>query len=71
MYRMVMNSKKKGSVMRVSSKRALPPLKLPFEYCYTPELRVLNFAAEGLPCIPLLGLTRIGMGALLAMFRIR
>ena len=62
MYRMVMNSKKKGSVMRVSSKRALPPLKLPFEYCDTPELRVLNFAAEGLPCIPVLGLTRIGMG---------
>lgn len=38
------------------------PLKLPFEYCDTPELRVLDLTADGIPCIPVLGLTRIGRG---------
>ena len=47
---------------RAFSKRALPPLKLPFGYCDTPELRVFNLANEGMPCIPVLGLTRIGKG---------
>ena len=37
-----------------------PPLKLPFDYCDTPELRVLDLTADGIPCIPVLGLTRIG-----------
>ena len=37
-------------------------LKLPFEYCDTPELRVLDLTADGIPCIPVLGLTRIGKG---------
>ena len=53
---------KRKSRTRAVSKRALPPLKLPFEYCDTPELRVFNFADEGMPCIPVLGLTRIGKG---------
>ena len=48
--------------MRGSGKRMLAPLKFPFEYCDTPELRVLNLADEGMPCIPVLGLTRIGKG---------
>ena len=52
----------RGSQAHASRKRALPPLKLPFEYCDTPELRVFNLATEGMPCIPVLGLTRIGMG---------
>ena len=39
-----------------------PPLKLPFSYCDTPELRVLDLTADGVPCIPVLGLTRIGRG---------
>ena len=58
-----MNGKRKnGSRAHAFPKRALPPLKLPFEYCDTPELRVFNLAAEGMPCIPVFGLTRIGMG---------
>ena len=58
-----MNGKRKnGSRPHAFSKRALPPLKLPFEYCDTPELRVFNLASEGMPCIPVLGQTRIGMG---------
>ena len=58
-----MNGKRKnGSRPHAFSKRALPPLKLPFEYCDTPELRVFNLATEGMPCIPVLGQTRIGMG---------
>ena len=58
-----MNGKRKnGSRAHAFSKRALPPLKLPFEYCDTPELRVFNLATEGMPCIPVLGQTRIGMG---------
>lgn len=58
-----MNGKRKnGSWVHAFSKRALPPLKLPFEYCDTPELRVFNLATEGMPCIPVLGQTRIGMG---------
>ena len=47
---------------RAPAKVALSPLKLPFGYCDTPELRVLNLADEGMPCIPVLGLTRIGKG---------
>ena len=47
---------------RRCGKDVLAPLKFPFEYCDTPELRVLNFAAEGMPCIPVLGLTRIEKG---------
>ncbi|MBQ3345128.1 MAG: AraC family transcriptional regulator [Kiritimatiellae bacterium] len=43
-------------------KRELPRLKLPFGYCDTPELRVLDLTAEGLPCIPVLGLTRRAKG---------
>ena len=43
-------------------KTSLPPLKLPFDYCDTPDLRVLDLTAEGLPCIPVLGLTRLGWG---------
>ena len=43
-------------------KSLLPPLKLPFAYCDTPELRVLNLSADGMPCIPVLGLTRLGKG---------
>lgn len=46
----------------ISGKSTLAPLKFPFEYCDTPELRVLNLADEGMPCIPVLGLTRIGKG---------
>lgn len=58
-----MNGKRQnGSRVHAFSKRALPPLKLPFEYCDTPELRVFNLASEGMPCIPVLGQTRIGMG---------
>ena len=58
-----MNGKRKnGSRTHAFSKRALPPLKLPFEYCDTPKLRVFNLATEGMPCIPVLGQTRIGMG---------
>lgn len=58
-----MNGKRKnGSRAHAFPKRALPPLKLPFEYCDTPELRVFNLATEGMPCIPVLGQTRIGMG---------
>jgi len=40
----------------------LPHLKLPFAYCDTPELRVLDLTAEGLPCIPVLALTRLAKG---------
>ena len=43
-------------------KRSDSPLKLPFRYCDTPEFRVLNLAAEGISCIPVLGLTRLGKG---------
>ena len=43
-------------------KSFLPPLKLPFAYCDTPELRVLDLSADGVPCIPVLGLTRLGKG---------
>lgn len=39
-----------------------PPLKLPFAYCDTPELRVLDLTVDGVPCIPVLGLTRLGTG---------
>ena len=42
--------------------RRPPPLKLPFEYCDTPELRVLDLTADGLVCIPVLGLTHLGRG---------
>ena len=43
-------------------KSFLPPLKLPFDYCDTPELRVLDLSADGVPCIPVLGLTHLGKG---------
>ena len=43
-------------------KRNLQQLKLPFDYCDTPELRILDLTAEGLPCIPVLGLTRLAKG---------
>lgn len=33
------------------------PLELPFEYMDTPERRVLNLEPEGIPCIPVLGLS--------------
>ena len=39
-------------------------MKLPFEFCDTLERRVIDLAAEGVPCIPVLGLTRIGKGGL-------
>ena len=55
-------NRKNGSRLHVLPKSMLPPLRFPFEYCDTPELRVLDLAAEGMPCIPVLGLTRIGMG---------
>lgn len=48
--------------MKESVKRALPRLKLPFAYCDTPELRVLDLTAEGLPSIPVLGLSRFAKG---------
>lgn len=43
-------------------KRIPPQLKLPFPYCDTSEMRVLDLTAEGLPCIPVLGLTRLAKG---------
>lgn len=38
------------------------PLKFPFPYCDTPEMRVLDLTADGINCIPVLGLTRLGRG---------
>ena len=43
-------------------KGTLQHLKLPFVYCDTPELRVLDLTADGMPCIPVLGLTRLAKG---------
>ena len=43
-------------------KSNLQQLKLPFDYCDTRELRVLDLTKEGLPCIPVLGLTRRAKG---------
>jgi len=35
------------------------PLKLPFAYCDTPDLRVLDLTPDGIRCIPVLGRTRL------------
>ena len=35
------------------------PLKLPFEYRDTPDLRILDLEPDGIPCIPVLGRTHI------------
>ena len=50
--------------MKKERKRTLtlPQLKLPFAYCDTPEMRVLDLTAEGMPNIPVLGLTRLAKG---------
>ena len=37
-------------------------LKLPFEYCDTPELRVLDLSPDGIRCIPVLGRTHLRSG---------
>ena len=37
-------------------------LKLPFDYCDTPEMRVLDLTVDGFSCIPVLGLTRLAKG---------
>ncbi len=34
------------------------PLKLPFDYCDTPDIRILDLSPDGMPCIPVLGRTR-------------
>ena len=34
------------------------PLKLPFDYCDTPDIRILDLSHDGMPCIPVLGRTR-------------
>ena len=34
------------------------PLKLPFDYCDTPDIRILDLSRDGMPCIPVLGRTR-------------
>lgn len=51
-----------GAGKRVSMKRASAPLKFPFDYCDTPELRVLDLSADGIQCVPVLGYTRIEKG---------
>ena len=43
-------------------KKSLPPLKLLFEHCDTPEMRILDLTVDGVPCIPVLGLTRLDKG---------
>jgi len=37
-------------------------LKLPFEYCDTPDLRVLDLSRDGIECIPVLGRTNLRSG---------
>ena len=40
-----------------------PALKLPFEYCDTPDLRVLDLSPDGIECIPVLGRTNLRSGS--------
>ena len=47
-------------------KSSMPPLNQPFAYCDTPELRVFDLSADGVPCIPVLGLARLGKGGRLS-----
>ena len=37
----------------------MTPLKLPFEYVDNPSLRILDLTEDGLPCIPVLGCTKL------------
>ena len=37
-------------------------LKLPFEYCDTPDLRVLDLSPDGVKCLPVLGRTNLRSG---------
>lgn len=37
-------------------------LKFPFEYCDTPDLRVLDLSSDGIECLPVLGRTNLRSG---------
>ena len=41
------------------------PLELPFKYCDTPELRVLDLSKDGIWCVPVLGRTSLSKARLM------